>query len=318
MTCCIKVIIFFIFIKAPMDLNQLREERQKWLTWKNIVPLQEALKALPEFENVSVSLGDAVTIEIPELTENQAEQIRQTALLMKPWRKGPFRINRLFIDTEWQSQIKYNLLEPHFDLEGKVVGDIGCNNGYYLFRMLSQKPKKLIGFDPSAIYYSQFQFIDHFVQSGIIYEMLGVEHVEFYEHKFDVLFCLGVLYHRSDPVSMLKSLYRGLEKGGELILDTFMIDGEDEVALTPAGKYSKIPNIYFVPTIPALRNWCHRAGFESVEVLETKVTDLNEQRKTEWIDTQSLEDFLDPNDPTKTVEGYPAPKRVYIKAKKSL
>ena len=184
--------------------------------------------------------------------------------------------------------------------------------------MKSQNPKKLIGFDPSAIYYSQFQFIDHFVKSGIIYEMLGVEHVEYYEHKFDVLFCLGVLYHRSDPVSMLKSLYKGLENGGELILDTFMIDGEEEVALTPAGKYSKIPNIYFVPTIPALKNWCYRAGFESVEVLETKVTDLNEQRKTEWIETQSLEDFLDPEDPTKTVEGYPAPKRVYIKAKKSL
>lgn len=301
-----------------MDLNKLREERQKWLTWKNIAPFQEAIKALPEFENVNVTLADTVTVEIDGLTDTQAEQIKETALLMKPWRKGPFRINDLFIDTEWQSQIKYNLLEPYFNLQGKVVGDIGCNNGYYLFRMQTHKPKKLVGFDPSAIYYSQFQFIDHFVKSGIVYELLGVEHVEYYEHKFDVLFCLGVLYHRSDPVSMLKSLFKGLEKGGELILDTFMIDGEDEVALTPAGKYSKIPNIYFVPTIPALKNWCLRAGFESVEVLETMVTEPHEQRKTEWIDTQSLEDFLDPDDPTKTVEGYPAPKRVYIKAVKGL
>ncbi len=301
-----------------MDLDLLREERQKWLTWKNIVPLQEAIEALPEFEDVTVTLSDAVTIDIAGLTDAQADQIKQTAWLMKPWRKGPFKINDLYIDTEWQSQIKYNLIEPYFNLEGKVVGDIGCNNGYYLFRMQTHKPKKLIGFDPSAIYYSQFQFINHFVKSDIVYELLGVEHVEYYEHKFDVLFCLGVLYHRSDPVSMLKSLYKGLEKGGELILDTFMIDGEEEIALTPAGKYSKIPNIYFVPTIPALKNWCLRAGFESVEVLETMVTEPNEQRKTEWIDTQSLEDFLDPEDPTKTVEGYPAPKRVYIKAIKGL
>lgn len=301
-----------------MDLNKLREERRKWLTWKNIVPYQEAIKALPEFEDVSVTLSDAVTVDITGLTDAQADQIKETALLMKPWRKGPFQINDLFIDSEWQSQIKYNLLEPYFDLEGKVVGDIGCNNGYYLFRMQTHHPKKLVGFDPSAIYYSQFQFIDHFVKSNITYELLGVEHVEYYEHKFDVLFCLGVLYHRSDPVSMLKSLFKGLEKGGELILDTFMIDGEEEIALTPAGKYSKIPNIYFVPTVPALKNWCLRAGFERVEVLETMVTEANEQRKTEWIDTQSLEDFLDPNDPTKTVEGYPAPKRVYIKAIKGL
>ncbi len=300
-----------------MDLQSLRDERKKWLTWKNIRPYQEAIKVLPEYKNVEVKLGDVVDIQIADLSEEEAAQIRETALLMKPWRKGPFRINDLFIDSEWQSQIKYNLLEPHFNLEDKIVGDIGCNNGYYLFRMLSQKPKKLIGFDPSAIYYSQFMFLDHFIKSGIVYELLGVEHVEFYEHKFDTLFCLGVLYHRSDPVAMLKSLFKGLNKGGELILDTFMIDGEEEMCLTPRDRYSKIPNIYFVPTVNALKNWCLRAGFESVEVLEIMKTDLNEQRKTEWIDTQSLEDFLDPNDPEKTVEGYPAPKRVYIKAIKA-
>ena len=116
---------------------------------------------------------------------------------------------------------------------------------------------------------------------------------------------------------MLKSLYKLLNKGGELILDTFMIDGDEEIALTPKERYSKIPNIYFIPTVNALKNWCHRAGFAQVEVLEIKKTDLNEQRKTEWIATQSLEDFLDPNDPNKTVEGYPAPKRVYIKAHKA-
>ena len=300
-----------------MNLDTLREERQKWLTWKNIRPYQEAIKALPAYSNVQVMLGDRVELQIENLSEEEAEQIKQTALLMKPWRKGPFQINELFIDSEWQSQIKYNLLEPHFNLKDKIVGDIGCNNGYYLFRMLSQEPKKLIGFDPSAIYYSQFQFLNHFIKSDIIYELLGVEHVEFYEYKFDTLFCLGVLYHRSDPVAMLKSLFKGLNKGGELILDTFMIDGEEEICLTPKDRYSKIPNIYFVPTVNALKNWCYRAGFETVEVLETMKTEVNEQRKTEWIDTQSLEDFLDPNDPTKTVEGYPAPKRVYIKAIKA-
>ncbi len=301
-----------------MNLNTLREERKKWLTWKNIIPYQEAIKKLPQYNAVEVNLGDSVSLKIPNLSEDGANQIKEIALLMKPWRKGSFEINNLFIDSEWQSQIKYNLLEPHFNLQDKIVGDIGCNNGYYLFRMLSHKPKKLIGFDPSVIYYSQFQFINHFIKSDIVYELLGVEHVEFYEHKFDTLFCLGVLYHRSDPMMMLKSLYKGLNKGGELILDTFMIDGEEEICLTPKERYSKIPNIYFVPTIPALINWCHRAGFEHVEVLETMVTQSNEQRKTEWIDTQSLEDYLDPNDKTKTVEGYPAPKRAYIRAIKAL
>ena len=163
-----------------MNLDTLRDERKKWLTWKNRAPYQEAIKALKTYEDVEVKLGDRVEVQIPDLITEDAQQIKETALLMKPWRKGPFQINDLFIDSEWQSQIKYNLLEPHFDLKDKIVGDIGCNNGYYLFRMLSQAPKKLIGFDPSAIYYSQFQFINHFIKSDILYELLCVEHVEFY------------------------------------------------------------------------------------------------------------------------------------------
>jgi len=297
-----------------VDLQQIRQERQKWLGWKNIKPYQDAIAALPSFKIKELKLGDVVGVDIADLSVEESAQIEACARMMLPWRKGPFQINEIFIDAEWKSYIKYNMLEPHFNLEGKIVGDIGCNNGYYLFRMLTHKPKKLIGFDPSAIYYSQFQFLNHFIGADIVYELLGVEHVEFYEHKFDLLFCLGVLYHRADPVGMLKSLYKGLNKGGELILDTFMIDGEDEVCLTPRDRYSKIPNIYFIPTVNALKNWCYRAGFDAVEVLEIKKTDLTEQRKTEWINTQSLEDFLDPNDPEKTVEGYPAPKRVYIKA----
>ena len=291
-----------------MNLENIRKERQKWMTWKNIAPLREALEAL-EDEECSFEFGDVVKIS----TKLDEKKVYDTAKLLMPWRKGPFEVGKTFIDTEWKSNIKYNLLRKHFDLKGKRVADIGCNNGYYMFRMLEDKPKLLVGFDPSPVYKTQFDFINHFVKSDIVYELLGVEHVEFYEEKFDTIFCLGVLYHRSDPVAMMKQLYKGLDKQGEVILDTFYIDGEDELALCPESSYSKIPNIYFVPTIKALKNWCLRAGFVSFEVLETNVTDEGEQRKTEWIEGQSLEDFLDPEDKTKTVEGYPAPQRVYVR-----
>jgi len=291
-----------------MNLENLRVERQKWMTWKNILPLRQALESLEEVE-CEVSLEDVVKIS----GSFDEENLNAVAKKMMPWRKGPFHIGDTFIDTEWQSNIKYNLLRPHFNLKDKRVADIGCNNGYYMFRMLEDEPKALVGFDPSPLYKTQFDFINHFVKSDIVYELLGVEHVEFYEEKFDTIFCLGVLYHRSDPVAMLKQLYKGLDKQGEVILDTFYIEGEGEMCLCPESSYSKIPNIYFVPTIGALKNWCLRAGFVSFEVLEVAITESNEQRKTSWIEGQSLEDFLDPEDSTKTVEGYPAPARVYIR-----
>ena len=304
-----------------MNLEILQNKKQECRTWKNVEPwflqLQEASKI--EKPNLEIDYGDWFSVGKKEdLTSEEFEVIEKTAKKLIPWRKGPFKIFGLEIDSEWQSNIKYNLIRPHFNLKDKVVADIGCNNGYYMFRMLEDKPKRLIGFDPSPLTLHQFEFVNHFVKSDIIYEMLGVEHLEFYNHKFDFIFMLGVLYHRPDPVGTLKSLARGLNSKGEILIDTFMIDGEDEICLTPNKRYSKIPNIYFIPTISALKNWVERAGFENFEVLATTVTTSEEQRKTDWSFEQSLEDFLDPNDNTKTVEGYPAPKRVYVKARKVL
>ena len=295
-----------------MDLDAVRKERERWLEWKNIAPLRKMLQQLP-LASCSVEIGDVIRINGQYEAQKQLEEV---AKAMMPWRKGPFELFGLFIDSEWKSYIKYNLLRPHFHLKGKRVADIGCNNGYYLFRMQEDHPKKLVGFDPSALFRTQFDLINRFVRSDIVYEMLGVEHAEFYEEKFDLIFCLGVLYHRSDPVKMLKQLYRALDEEGEVLLDTFFIEGQEEMALCPASSYSKIPNIYFVPTVKALENWCRRAGFNEFEVLHTTVTTSDEQRKTEWIEGQSLENFLDPTDPSKTVEGYPAPQRVYVKLKK--
>ncbi|EIJ4040302.1 tRNA 5-methoxyuridine(34)/uridine 5-oxyacetic acid(34) synthase CmoB [Campylobacter jejuni] len=259
------------------------------------------------------SLDDSVNLS----TNSQAkDEILAIVKELKPWRKGPFKIDNLFIDTEWQSFIKFNILKPFMDeISQKCVADIGCNNGYYMFKMLEFNPVKLIGFDPSIKYRLQFELINALAKTPIKYELLGVEDLPNYGLKFDVIFCLGVIYHRSDPIKMLKDLKAGLNKNGVVFLDTMYIEDEREIALVPNKTYSKIPNIYFVPSISALKNWCERAGFKKFEVLATKKTDENEQRKTEWIDSFSLENFLDPKDKNLTIEGYEAPKRVYIRIK---
>ncbi|HDZ5316414.1 TPA: tRNA 5-methoxyuridine(34)/uridine 5-oxyacetic acid(34) synthase CmoB [Campylobacter jejuni] len=259
------------------------------------------------------SLDDSVNLS----TNSQAkDEILAIAKELKPWRKGPFKIDDLFIDTEWQSFIKFNILKPFMnEISQKCVADIGCNNGYYMFKMLEFNPAKLIGFDPSIKYRLQFELINALAKTPIKYELLGVEDLPSYGLKFDVIFCLGVIYHRSDPIKMLKDLKAGLNKNGVVFLDTMYIEDEREIALVPNKTYSKIPNIYFVPSISALKNWCERAGFKEFEVLATKKTDENEQRKIEWIDSFSLENFLDPKDKNFTIEGYEAPKRVYIRIK---
>ncbi|RKV93130.1 MAG: tRNA 5-methoxyuridine(34)/uridine 5-oxyacetic acid(34) synthase CmoB [Campylobacter sp.] len=298
-----------------MSLEAARAAKARELAGKTYAPLMREVEELAaKFKDREFELKFDDIVEISaNLTPVERKETLQTALNLRSWRKGPFKIDDIFIDSEWRSFVKFNLLAPHMDLADKVVGDIGCNNGYYLFRMLPKRPKKLIGFDPGVMSFLQFKFIDAFARSDIEYELLGVEHLPHYGVKFDALFCLGVLYHRSDPVRTLKELKGALNAGGELFLDTMYLDMQGDFALSPKNTYSKIPNIYFVPTISALLNWCERANFKDAQILATKPTDAHEQRKTEWILGQSLGDFLDPADPTRTVEGYPAPKRVYLK-----
>jgi len=298
-----------------MSLEAARAAKARELAGKTYAPLMWEVEGLAtKFKDREFELKFDDIVEInANLNPVESEETLQTALNLRSWRKGPFKIDDIFIDSEWRSFVKFNLLAPHMDLADKVVGDIGCNNGYYLFRMLPKRPKKLIGFDPGVMSFLQFKFIDAFARSDIEYELLGVEHLPHYGVKFDALFCLGVLYHRSDPVRTLKELKGALNAGGELFLDTMYLDMQGDFALSPKNTYSKIPNIYFVPTISALLNWCERANFKDAQILATKPTDAHEQRKTGWILGQSLGDFLDPADPTRTVEGYPAPKRVYLK-----
>ena len=299
-----------------MNIEKILKEREEWFKWKNIAPLVIQLNNLKlKMKNEHWKIDSAKindTIEI-NLSNYDKDFLLNTAKMLMPWRKGPFKIGDIFIDSEWRSYIKWNTLIPFLNLENKDILDVGCNNGYYMFRMLEMNPKSITGFDPSALFNLQFEFINSFIKSDIEYKLLGVEHIPYYPKKFDVIFCMGVLYHRKDPIDMLKELKAGLKKGGEVILDTLIIEGNEEVALSPL-RYAKMKNVYFIPTLKTLYNWIKRANFSDVEFIGKRYTTTNEQRKTDWINGESLESFLNKNQ-TKTIEGYEPPLRCYLKLK---
>ncbi|PAF54535.1 tRNA 5-methoxyuridine(34)/uridine 5-oxyacetic acid(34) synthase CmoB [Helicobacter sp. 13S00482-2] len=302
-------------------LENARKEGLKLLQSKSIAPLVNSIEELSlKFPDMrcSYECKDGIRIDFDDtIEESSFDFFTELALKLKPWRKGPFYLGDLFIDSEWKSFLKWNLIAPHINIKDKDVADVGCNNGYYMFEMAKLKPSSIVGFDPSGLYKCQFDFINFFLAQNICYELLGIEHLRMYDKKFDVIFCLGVLYHRSDPINALKSLYAGLKKNGELILDTLVIDSDLEIALCPKISYAKMPNVYFIPSIKALEGWCFRAGFTEMQILAIKDTTPLEQRKTQWIDGMSLESFLDLEDYSKTIEGYPAPKRAYFSLKRT-
>lgn len=302
-------------------LEQKRAEHNRTLGFKNILPLSAQVERLhtipkPELEGAKISCGDWITIWLPNLSAESFTLVCEIAKALIPWRKGPFRINTLEIQSEWNSAIKYNLLAPHLHLQGKMVGDIGCNNGYYMFRGSTQNPAQIIGFDPAPLCFLQYQFLQFFAQQNHLqFELLGIEELSYFEAQFDVLLCLGVLYHRKSPFEAIKLIYNALKNGGEAVFDSLILEGEEEIALCPKGRYAKMPNVYFIPTLRTFCNWLEKCGFKEIVHIATLKTAFEEQRKTQWSSGESLEDFLTPNG-ERTIEGYPAPRRAYLKAKK--
>jgi len=241
--------------------------------------------------------------------------LQDPLMALSPWRKGPFNILGTHIDTEWQSQLKWNQLLPHLpDLKHKKILDIGCNSGYYMYRMAPFHPKWVLGLDPSILFYFQFHTLQGFAKHPKLnFAPLKIQELYGQKNEFDIIFCMGVLYHQRNPSELLGALKALLSKEGTLILETLIIPGDDPHCLCPADRYAAMGNVHFIPTLHTLQNWLKKAGFHSQNVAYTAHTTPEEQRATPWSGTPfSLINALDPTNPQKTIEGYPAPLRTTI------
>jgi tRNA (mo5U34)-methyltransferase len=233
---------------------------------------------------------------------------------LKPWRKGPFNLFGSEIDSEWNSALKWHRVTPHIKpLQGRKVLDVGSSNGYYLFRMMAAQPQLLLGIEPYAAYYYQYLALRHFLHLHGTYCLpLRLEDLPQMHQWFDTLLCMGILYHRRSPLDTLAQLKAMLKPKGQLVLETLIIPGEEDNALCPRDRYARMRNVFFIPTVKCLQYWMQRCGFDHIKCVDITPTTLEEQRKTSWIDSDSLDRFLDPQDHTRTVEGYPAPIRAVV------
>ncbi len=278
-----------------------------------------AIDHLPKLIPAHIDLLHSVSAFSQQpLAEYEKRTIEMRLKMLMPWRKGPYNLYDIHIDTEWRSDLKWLRLLPHISsLIGRQVLDVGCGSGYHLWRMVGAGARLAVGIDPTTLFYCQFQAIQKLLGAPpqAHFLPLGIEQLPELA-AFDTVFSMGVLYHRRSPLDHLYQLKAQLVSGGELVLETLVIEGDEHQVLVPSSRYAKMSNIYFIPSASALSNWLAKCGFIDIRICDLSFTTSEEQRRTAWMQTESLTDFLDHDDPHKTIEGYPAPLRAIIIAKK--
>lgn len=278
----------------------------------------DALNTLADIKPDQVILNDSrvgASIAAP-LTSNEQERLRESLMKLHPWRKGPFELFGVHIDTEWRSDWKWDRLRGDITpLAGRRVLDVGCGSGYHCWRMLGEGAAEVIGIDPTPLFVVQFWALQKYLQQDAAWLLpVGIEQVPDKLQAFDTVFSMGVLYHRRSPIDHLQELKDCLRPGGELVLETLVIEGVLGETLVPEGRYARMGNVWFIPSCDTLLSWLRKLGFKNVQLRDVAVTTADEQRSTDWMTFHSLTDFLDPEDPSKSIEGHPAPKRAVVTA----
>ncbi|QDX30196.1 tRNA 5-methoxyuridine(34)/uridine 5-oxyacetic acid(34) synthase CmoB [Dickeya poaceiphila] len=299
----------------PAQLSQWQQEslHGEFKLWFNSVA------HLPVLTPDQLDLTHSVTVNLntPLSARHQAGIERLLRNLM-PWRKGPFSLYGVNIDTEWRSDWKWDRVLPHISpLQDRLILDVGCGSGYHLWRMIGAGARLAVGIDPMQLFLCQFEAVRKLLGDDQRAHLLplGIEQLPALA-AFDTVFSMGVLYHRRSPLDHLWQLRNQLVAGGELVLETLVVEGDEHNVLLPGERYAQMRNVYFLPSAAALARWLEKCGFVDIRIVDQCTTTLEEQRRTDWMTTGSLADFLDPNDRSKTIEGYPAPLRAVLVARK--
>ena len=233
-----------------------------------------------------------------------------------PWRKGPFMINDLALESEWDGDMKWQRITKYIKpLKNKLVLDVGAGNGYFTLRMAMEGSKRALGIEPFLLFNYQFRAIKSMIESPLSALLLPVKLEDMPKKPiFDTVFSMGVLYHQRDHMAHLSQLHEMMAPGAELVIETLVVDGPEDYILVPKDRYAQMRNVYSIPSIKTLKSWLNDANFNNVRVVDVSKTTTAEQRKTPWIGENgaSLEDFLNPLDDSLTIEGYPAPTRAIV------
>jgi len=309
------VIFFDDFLLNKISIKCLEITNQAYQVNNGNIP-----KWSQAIETIDALPKGKISLKKPYISINN-DSIDSEALIsalrkLIPWRKGPFMINDLVLESEWDGDMKWQRITRHIKpLENKHVLDVGAGNGYFTLRMAMEGAKRALGIEPFLLFNYQFRAIKSMIKSPLRALLLPVSLEDMPKKPiFDTVFSMGVLYHQRDHMAHLSQLREMMAPNAELVIETLIVENPEDYILIPKDRYAQMRNVYSLPSIKTLKSWLNDENFKNIRVVDINKTTTVEQRKTPWIGENgvSLIDFLDPLDDSLTIEGYPAPKRAIV------
>jgi len=158
---------------------------EQWQTVVECLPKLTTMHRLLDIDAVQIGRSD-------DLSEADRMELEHQLKALRPWRKGPYNLFGIKIDTEWRSDWKWDRLKNHITpLNHRLVLDVGCGNGYHCWRMLGAGAKMVIGIDPLLLNVMQFQLVRKLHGEAPVYVLpLGIEELPYGLKAFDTVFSM--------------------------------------------------------------------------------------------------------------------------------
>lgn len=188
--------------------------------------------------------------------------------------------------------VKWRHFAQHLpeDLAGKAVLDIGCNAGFYAFEM-ERRGASVVAIDDDDTYLQQARFAAEVKRSKVAFQKLSVYDVAALGRRFDIVLCLGLIYHLRHPLLALDLIHQYV--AGDVLVFQSMQRGSDDVAAVAPDypfsetdvfgqpgyprlhfveqNYSGDPTNWWVPNRACSAAMLRSAGFEIVATPECEI-----------------------------------------------
>jgi 2-polyprenyl-3-methyl-5-hydroxy-6-metoxy-1,4-benzoquinol methylase len=174
-------------------------------------------------------------------------------------------------------------------LKGKRVLDLGCNAGYWALHAAQSGCDFVLGVDGRSMHVDQANFVFEvneieksryqFIQKDIFDldpATLG---------QFDIVFCLGIMYHISKPMSLMESMSR--MSNDILLIDTTLSQATDSSFLVAHESLDEPRNaidyeLVLIPTKLAVVEMAQQFGYKTLVLKPTHLEDADAEGRSNF------------------------------------